>query len=89
MKETIKINDSKEVRVVAEDVSFDTNEIIGDNMYMKSYYVQIKILCFLWVTVKEYSYCFTDRTDANDINNDDEYQKLCAIELYEHIIKEE
>lgn len=89
MKEIIKINDSKDVRVVAEDFAFSSNDMIEDNMYMVSYFVQIKILCFLWVTIKEYSHCFMDYTDSKTINDNNDYQKLCAIELYEHIIKEE
>lgn len=89
MKEVIKINDSKDVRVIAEDFAFASNDMIGDNMYKNSYFVQIKILCFLWVTIKEYSHCFMDYTEFKTIDDNDDYQKLCAIELYEHIIKNE
>lgn len=89
MKETIKINKSNDVRIVRTEIGFISIEP-GD-IYYCSYKVQIKILGFIWITVKEYWYGFRYAGPSTDINwkNTDDYNRICADDLYEHLIKNE
>jgi hypothetical protein len=78
--------DGKQLRLI-EDNYVDSGEIAQNDftVFTNEYKVQIKVLWF-WITIKTYGYTYDIYCDDKIVQEESNYQKQCAEELFDFII---
>ena len=56
------------------------------SVYTTEFKIQIRVL-FFWVTIKTYDYTYDDYTNISSADNEIAYNKQCAEETFDFIVK--